>query len=207
MKLGQSKGYVPTNKGQKLPPEVLTRNEVKLLLNACSRRAPSGVRNRALIALMYRGMLRVSEALDLKAKDLDRGAGTVRVLHGKGNKARTVALDDTAFGLVDSWLAAREKRGLNGHHRLISTLKGKPVDSAYVRNLLKRLARKVGIHKRVHPHGLRHTGASEMRGEGIDIGVISKQLGHSSISTTARYLDHLSPQTVIDAVRGRQWEV
>jgi integrase len=65
------------------------------------------------------------------------------------------------------------------------------------------LAVKAGIEKRVHPHGLRHAGAAEMREERMDIGVTSKQLGHSSIATTAKYLDHISPTAVIDAMKGR----
>ena len=70
-----------------------------------------------------------------------------------------------------------------------------------------RLAKKAGIEKRVHPHGLRHTHAAELREEGVDIAIISRQLGHSSIATTARYLDHIAPQTVIDTVRAREWEL
>jgi integrase/recombinase XerD len=65
-------------------------------MGACSKRAPTGIRNRALIAMLYRGQLRIGEALALKPKDLDRKAGTVRVLHGKGDKSRTVGLDDGA---------------------------------------------------------------------------------------------------------------
>jgi integrase len=75
----------------------------------------------------------------------------------------------------------------------------------YVDGLLPRLAQKAGIDKRVHPHGLRHTHASELRSEGLDIGVISRQLGHKSIATTAQYLDHIAPQAVIEAVRARRW--
>jgi site-specific recombinase XerD len=67
------------------------------------------------------------------------------------------------------------------------------------------LGRKAGIYKRCHAHGLRHTMAAQMRAEGIDILVISRQLGHRSISTTARYLDHLAPMAVVEAVRKREW--
>jgi len=75
----------PWNKGRRLPPEVPTRGEVNALMRACLKRAPTGLRNRALIAVLYRGQLRISEALALKPKDLNRKAGTIRVLHGKGN--------------------------------------------------------------------------------------------------------------------------
>ncbi len=69
-----------------------------------------------------------------------------------------------------------------------------------------RQARRAGIDKRVHAHGLRHTHAAQLRAEGVDIGIISKQLGHRSIATTARYLDHIAPQQVIDTIRQRTWQ-
>ncbi len=76
---------------------------------------------------------------------------------------------------------------------------------AYVRVMLKRLAVRSGIEKRVHAHGLRHTHAAQLRAEGVDIAIISRQLGHASINTTARYLDHLAPRAVIEAMRSRNW--
>jgi len=195
-----------SNKGQTLPPEPLTRDEVEALLRACSHRAPTGIRNRALLVLLWRGGLRIGEALALKPKDLDNEQGTVRVLRGKGSKYRVVGLDPQAWAVVQRWIDTRAKLGINGRRRLFSTLQGKPIEQAYVRALLPRLGRKVGIEKRVHAHGLRHTHASELRQEGIDVGIISKQLGHSSIATTARYLDHVAPQAVIDTMRARVWE-
>jgi site-specific recombinase XerD len=68
---------------------------------------------------------------------------------------------------------------------------------------LASFGRQAGIAKRVHPHGLRHTLAVELREEGVDIAIISKQLGHRSVSTTARYLDHIAPLAVIEAMRSR----
>ena len=175
------------------------------MLGVCSKRAPTGIRNRALIAVLYRGQLRIGEALALKPKDLDRKAGTVRVLHGKGDKARTVGLDGGAWALFELWLQCRQKLGLSGRHTLFCTLDGQPLLPSYCRALFARLGRKAGIEKRVHPHGLRHTGAAEMRAEGMDVGIISKQLGHSSIATTARYLDHISPAAVVEAMKRREW--
>jgi integrase len=75
----------------------------------------------------------------------------------------------------------------------------------YVRRMLPDLAAKAGIDKRVHAHGLRHTHAAELRTEGVDIGIISKQLGHHSISTTAHYLDHIAPHSVLTAIQKRSW--
>ena len=66
-------------------------------------------------------------------------------------------------------------------------------------------AARPGIEKRVHVHGLRHTHAAQLRAEGIDICIICKQLGHRSIATTARYLDHIAPQLVIETICQRTW--
>ncbi len=74
-----------------------------------------------------------------------------------------------------------------------------------MRSLLKRLGRAAGIAKRVHAHGLRHTHAAQLREEGVDIGIISKQLGHRSITTAARHLNHIAPLAVIAAMRRRRW--
>jgi site-specific recombinase XerD len=70
-----------------------------------------------------------------------------------------------------------------------------------VRDLLKRLTAKAGIDKRVHPHGLRHTFADELRQSDADVVAISKLLGHSSIAVTARYLDHLTNPSAVEAFR------
>jgi len=189
-----------------LPAEPLDRSEVEALLAKCSNRAPTGVRNRALIVLLWRGGLRISEALGLLPKDLDPDKGTVRVLHGKGDKSRTIGLDAGAWSVVQRWVDKRAGLKINGRRRLFCTLDGSPLQGAYVRNMLKRLAAKAGIDKRVHPHGLRHTHACELREEGVDIGIISRQLGHSSTATTARYLDHIAPQVVIETMRAREWK-
>ena len=195
----------PWNKGRKLPPEPLSADEVKRLIKQPSGRAPTGIRNRALLVLLYRGGLRCSEALALRPKDLDIDAGTVRVLHGKGDKSRLVGLDAGAMAIIQVWLDKRASLGFNGRQRLICTLQGKPVSSRYVRSLLPRLAAKAGIEKRVHAHGLRHTLASELSAEGVPLPLIQSQLGHANLSTTDRYIRGLAPQEVVDAMKKREW--
>lgn len=122
----------PTNKGKKFPAEPLSPDEVKLLIRACSPQAATGVRNRALIVVLYRAGLRISEALVLLPKDLDPANGTIRILHGKGDQARTVGLDAGAWAILQLWLDRRAALGINGHCRVFSTLQGKPVKAAYV---------------------------------------------------------------------------
>jgi site-specific recombinase XerD len=200
-----SAAFEPANKGQRYPAEILTSDEVRALLQSCSGRAPTGIRNRALIAALYRGGLRISEALALRPKDLDRDAGTVRVLHGKGQKARTVGFDPAGFALIERWLDKRAAQGINGRAPIFCTLDGKPLKTAYVRALLPRLAGKAGIEKRVHAHGLRHTHAAELAREGVPMNVIQMQLGHSNLGTTSRYLAHIAPAEVIRVMQGREW--
>lgn len=202
-----SKRRRPWNKGRKVPAEPLTQDEVKSLLKACSNRAPTGIRNRALIVLFYfyRGGLRVKEGLGLMPKDCDTKQGTIRVLHGKGDKARLVGIDPEAAAVLQRWLDKRVAVGVNGRHPVFCTLSGKPPKSVYVRNLMKRLAAEVGIEKRVHPHGLRHTHAYELANEGTLLQVIQQQLGHSSLATTHRYIRRLNPQQVVEAMQARTW--
>lgn len=190
----------------RLPAEVLSEGEARALMDACPRSIP-GRRNRALIALLYRSGLRLGEALALRPKDLDAGTGAIRVLRGKGGRSRTCGVDADAIAIVLDWLERREQwldeNASPTASPIFCTRSGLPMAQAYVRRFLKHLARAAGIAKRVHAHGLRHTHAAQLRAERLDIGLISKQLGHASIATTALYLDHVAPVAVIEAMRSR----
>ena len=120
-------------------------------------------------------------------------------------RSHTVGLDPGAAAIIERWLDARSRLGLGGRHPVFCTLSGRPMATAYVRVMLKRLAARAGIEKRVHAHGLRHTHAAQLRAEGVDIAIISRQLGHASITTTARYLDHIAPRAVIEGMQSRVW--
>jgi len=175
-------------------------------MKACSTRAPTGVRNRALIAVLWRCGLRISEALSLELRNVDLDAGTVRVRHGKGDRSRTVGLDEQTAALLARWLDRRKKLGAGARAPIFCTLQGGRLDSSYVRRLLPRLARKAGIERRVHAHGLRHTYAAELAREGTAINVIRDALGHTSLAVTDRYLRDVAPTHVIDTMRARRWE-
>ncbi len=188
------------------PPEVLSEAEAIALLKACSARAPTGVRNRALIAVLWRCGLRISEALSLELRDVDVQAGTVRVRHGKDDRSRTVGLDEQTTALLARWIDRRKKLGPGARSPIFCTLQGGRIDSSYVRRLLPRLARKAGIDRRVHAHGLRHTHAAELAREGTPINIIRDDLGHTSLAVTDRYLRDVAPQAVIDTIRARRWD-
>ena len=202
---GYHRGRVPANRGKRYPAEILTPDEVRALLRACPNRAPTGIRNRALITVLYRGGLRLGEALALMPKDLDPAQGTVTVLHGKGDRRRTIGLDPAAMSLILRWVDGRKGLGIDGRRRLFCTLDGRPLKPSYVRTLLPRLAAKAGVTKRVHAHGLRHTLAFELMMEGVPVPIIQRQLGHASLATTQRYLDHIAPKDVIDTMQRREW--
>jgi integrase/recombinase XerD len=196
---GSVKGDEPGNKGRAFPPKPLTPDEVAAIIAGCSPRARTGIRNRALLMLLYRSGLRISEALALKPSDVDLNRHTCRVLHGKGDKATVRGFHPTATDALARWIDTRTALGQrNGP--LFCTLRGDPMHAQYVRLLLGRLAIKAGIEKRVHPHGLRHTFAVELEQVGASVTTISKLLGHSSIAVTARYLDHLSNEQAVSAL-------
>ncbi len=188
------------------PPEVLTEPEAIALIKACSSRAPTGVRNRALIAVLWRSGLRISEALALELRDLDLEAGSLRVRHGKGDKSRTVGIDEQTSALLARWLDRRRRLSPGARAPVFCTLAGGRVDTSYVRHLLPRLAAKAGLDRRVHAHGLRHTYASELARERTPINVIRDALGHTSLAVTDRYLRDVAPIHVIDTIRARRWE-
>jgi site-specific recombinase XerD len=198
---------------RRLPPEPLSTGEVRALLNACSNRYPTGIRNRALIAVLWRSGLRIHEALALMPKDLDEERGSIRVLHGKDDEARTVGMDPEAWAILARWLDKRRELGANGRGRHPVFCKitrgqvGGPVSASYVRHALKRLAKRAKIEKRVHAHGFRHTMASELVREGFDLTAIQAQLGHASAATTDRYLKRIVPERVIEAMRSRSAQV
>lgn len=190
-----------SNAGKKFPPEVLSEAEVRALMAGCGKRPPTGVRNRALIALLWRSGLRISEALALKPSDVE--GTTVRVANGKGGKFRIVGINEEASALVGRWMEVRAARGFTGRQTLFCTLSGGPVAPRYVRNLLRRLARKAGIERRVHPHAFRHTLASELVAEGVPVWSIQQALGHSSLDGTAHYLQRIAPHELVDLMAGR----
>lgn len=200
------------------PPESYTEEEVGRLFKTTSLRAPSGIRNRALLVLGYRAGLRLGEVLDLRLKDLDLQEGTINVLRGKGREQRIACLDPAGCSVVRRWVDKWRELGFGGNTPLFCTITqgagnsrtgelkpGQPLKTAYIRGLMKRLGKKAGIDKRVHFHGLRHSFAHDQSNEGIPIPEIAANLGHKSIATTSRYLDHISPQTRIERAKKRTW--
>jgi site-specific recombinase XerD len=192
---------------RRLDADVLTRDEVERLLKACSARASTGQRNRAMIVVAWRAGLRIGEVLALHTKDVDLDEGVVRVQHGKGDKPRVVGLDAGAAAVVAKWVTTRRKLEISNSRPLFCTLQGEPIRQDYVRHLLPRLARKAGINKRVHAHGLRHAYAVELEREGAPLSTIRDLLGHSSAAITDRYLRRHGAGAAVEFARSREWQL
>lgn len=205
---GHNAGQKPPNYGRTYPAEVLSAGEIERLIAACGR-GKAGMRNRALIVVLWRAGLRSAEALDLELRDVDRQAGTLTVRHGKGNQRRVIGLDPAAFAVLEQWLDVRAQLGVPRGSKVFCAITkgslGLRLSGSYWRAAIKRLGLKAGIEKRVHSHGLRHTHAVELMREGVPLLVIQRQLGHSSLQITERYVNHLEPGELVAIIRDRSW--
>ena len=169
-------------------PSFLPKDESKGLLDAEVERSEAGLRDHALLELLYATGLRVAECCGLDLDDVERRRGAVRVM-GKGGKERVVPAGDAALGAIDAWLSVRGE----GRGALFTNSRGGRLGTRSVHRIVKRRARAAGIDRRVTPHTLRHTFATHMLGEGADLRLIQELLGHSRLTTTQRYT-HVSPE-------------
>lgn len=187
---------------KKFAAESYTRGEMKALIMSCDMfRQPE--RMRALISLLWRAGLRLDEALSLRPIDVDDEYKTIRVLRGKGSKARTVAIDDYGLKLINDWLAVRD---VDPGSPLICTNSGKKISQSWVRTVLPKLGKRAGVDRRVHAHGFRHTFTVELVREGVPMPLIQRLLGHASLGTTSAYVASLAPEEALNAVRWRRYE-
>jgi len=168
-----------------------------------------GLRNRALFVCLWRSGLRIHEALLLRPDDLDFEHCTVTVRRGKGGKRRIVGIDRHALTEINAWLHIRALLGLGLDEPVFCVIegdrRGAPLNQSYVRTRLHHAARVAGVLTRTAPHQLRHSCAVELARAGTPVPLISMQLGHSNVATTATYLQGISPEEVIAVMAGRTW--
>lgn len=160
-------------------PEILSGSEVVSLLEAIE-----STKHRAVVMTAYGAGLRISEVCSLQVEDIDSARMTIRVRHGKGDRARYVPLPERVLFLLRRyWVMERPKKPwLFGGQQ-----SGCPVSAAAVRWHLSAAVKKAELTKRVTPHVLRHTFATHLLELGTDVRVIQMLLGHRSIKTTMRY--------------------
>ena len=145
----------------------------------CAGVTPYGLRARALVVLLWRAGLRVSEALALAESDLDRSSGGVLVRLGKGGKRRHVGMDQWGWQQLQPWLEHRIELPVGALLCVIDgPTAGRSWSPSAARLVLHRLAVEAGVRRRFAPHQLRHAHAVEMAREGISLTIIQRQLGH-----------------------------
>lgn len=165
-------------------PDVLSIQEVEALVAQPGDDA-DGLRDRAIIELLYASGLRVSELCSLSLYDVDDSSVKVK---GKGGKERLVPVGKKAISAIDIYLTqVRSQFESEKETHLFLTKKGKPIDRSFVWKMIKTYAKKANIQKNIFPHTLRHSFASHILANGGDLRVIQEMLGHSHIATTDRY--------------------
>lgn len=188
--------YLDSPKLWQIIPEVLSIEEVEILLMQPKIETAKGSRDRAVMEVLYASGLRVSEVCSLNIYDVDDEF--VRVM-GKGRKERLVPIGKKAILAVDHYLT--HHRGLTDSDRqqkLFVTKFGKPLDRFAVWKFIKKYALQAGITKNISPHTFRHSFATHLLDHGADLRVIQEMLGHASISSTDRYT-HVSRSHLQDA--------
>lgn len=181
---------------KRYPAESLSPEEVAWLLTAADGPRWTDKRNHALIMFLYATGLRIAEALAVQPFDLDLERGAVFVRHGKGDKARKVAIRRFALPTLQDWLVTRN---LSAQAPVFCTKVGKPVNDRDIRRMFTRLGQEAGIERHVHAHAMRHSFAVNAAREKVAPALIQRQLGHSNLGTTTRYLSTISADEVIDA--------
>lgn len=167
-------------------PKFLTLDEVNLLLRQPDITQPRGIRDRALLELLYATGLRASEVVNLKLSDVNFEMGILICL-GKGSRERTVPLGRSALEWVKKYLVVRHQWvGQKAVDRLFVTPQGRPLSRQSLWKLLADYGKKAGIG-RVTPHMLRHTFATHLLEHGADLRSVQMMLGHADLSTTQIY--------------------
>jgi len=168
-------------------PKSLQPFEVEALLGAPDRETPEGLRDRAMLELLYATGLRVSELIHVKVDDLVMDAGFLRTI-GKGSKERIVPFGDTARDAINDYVD-RGRRELDKHgdvHLFLSN-RGRPMSRQSFWMKIVKYARMAGVKSHISPHVLRHSFATHLLENGADLRSVQMMLGHSDISTTQIY--------------------
>ncbi len=175
-------------------PDVLSVGEVEAIMESVKLSDPSGLRDRAILELLYGCGLRVSEACSLRISRVYPDEGFVRVI-GKGNKERIVPMGDMARKAFTDYLAVRPQASSPSYDDIAFLNRfGSPMSRVAVFNIVKRQALLAGVRKNISPHTFRHSFATHLIENGADLRVVQEMLGHESILTTEIYT-HIDSST------------
>lgn len=176
-----------TPRGIKKLPIAISIDEVEDLLNQPDENKPEGLRDRAMLELMYASGLRVSELLNLQIQQVNIEKGIVDVI-GKGSKERKVPIGEYALGYIQKYInEARKKNPGRNTKYLFLNRYGKPLSRQYFFLQVKKYAQEAGIREEISPHTLRHCFATHLLEQGAELRAVQEMLGHSNIATTQIY--------------------
>ncbi len=169
-------------------PEVISTSEMSLLLDSVDTANPRGLRNAAMLEILYGAGLRVSELVSMKMENINLEASFIRVF-GKGSKERVVPIGSYAIEKTRNWIMHGRPLILKNmpSYYLFVARAGKPMTRQGFWKLLKKYSRASGISKKITPHTFRHSFATHLLEGGADLRSVQTMLGHSDISTTQIY--------------------
>lgn len=179
-------------------PDVLTVEEIDLIISSIDPSKPKGRRDRAMLELLYSCGLRVTELITLRICDLFFGEGYIRVV-GKGNKQRLVPINATARERIMIYLDDRRERYHGNEDTLFLNNRGGKLTRIMIFTIIREAVKRTGIQKQVSPHTFRHSFATHLLAGGANIRQIQEMLGHESISTTEIYT-HLDAERLRSTV-------
>lgn len=188
---------VESQRTEKRNPDFLFPEEIMALLDSIETKDDLGVRNKAMLELMYASGLRCSEVVNLQITNIDLNQMTL-LIHGKGNKDRYVPFHEYARDwLIDYIEGARKNLMIKneGHNFVFVNKFGNPLTNRGLENIVDRVTRLYDPTKKIHPHTFRHSFATHLLNAGADIRTVQELLGHENLSTTQIYThiskDHL----------------
>lgn len=173
---------------EKFLPETLNPGQVRQLIESVDAREPLGLRDRAMLELLYSSGLRVSELCGARLENMNLESGFVRVT-GKGAKTRLVPVGEPAGTAIAHYLASGRPHlvGRRTGAEIFLSVRGKKLTPQRVWQLIKAYAARAGLEANVYPHLMRHSFATHLLAGGADLRVIQELLGHADISTTQIY--------------------
>ena len=180
-------------------PVVLSVAEVGAIMDSVKTDSWQGLRDRAILEILYGSGLRVSEVCGLRISDVYLEEGFLRVV-GKGDKERLVPLGGVAAEAFGEWLGSRPENAPGFYDVAFINRFGKPLSRISVFNMIKRQAQLAGVNKEISPHTFRHSFATHLIENGADLRVVQEMLGHESILTTELYT-HIDTSTWQAAIR------
>lgn len=190
--------YISTPKFEKALPNYLSKDDLDKIREVIKIEKITGLRDRLIVELLYSSGIRSMELLDLSEYMIDINEREIRVI-GKGNKERITFFSQSAKNYLQEYIYRKQKELKNyNKNNLIVNKNGDKLDSRSLRRLISNYAKLAGINKEVTPHVFRHSFATELLNQGIDIRYVQELLGHSSIATTQFYT-HVSKTLLKDA--------